>query len=131
MHAERPAFGLQPPPRFRQEDSLVDTQQLVTVAVILAAVGYLVRRTWLRLSARRTSSCGSCSGCAAVANGQRLPTMPLIRRDAEGAAAGSAAGATKRASAPGAGPEPAEPASCPRAGARQIQSPGESEDAPA
>jgi hypothetical protein len=60
----------------------VDTQQLFTLVVVIAAVGYLVRRTWLLLSGRRTGSCGSCSGCAAPADGERLPGKPLIPLDA-------------------------------------------------
>jgi hypothetical protein len=36
----------------------MDLQELVTLAVVLAAIGYLARRTWLRLAGRRTGVCG-------------------------------------------------------------------------
>jgi hypothetical protein len=47
-----------------------DAQQLLTLAIVLAAAGYLVRRVWKRLSGRRVADCGSCSRCAgAVCDG--------------------------------------------------------------
>lgn len=59
----------------------MDTQQLLTLTVVIAAVGYLVRRTWLLLAGRRIGSCGSCSGCATPEDGERLPGKPLIPLD--------------------------------------------------
>jgi len=77
MHAERAVW----PTAALQRETRVDTQQLLTLIVVIAAAGYLVRRTWLLLSGRRTGSCGSCSGCAAPADGERLSGKPLIPLD--------------------------------------------------
>mgnify|MGYP001040443670 FL=1 len=56
----------------------MDLQQLLTLGVVLAAIGYLARRTWLRLSGRRTGGCGSCSGCAVRADGEAPSASPLV-----------------------------------------------------
>ncbi|MCU0981763.1 MAG: hypothetical protein MUF25_21640 [Pirellulaceae bacterium] len=56
----------------------MDLQQLLTLGVVLAAIGYLARRTWLRLSGRRTGGCGSCSGCAVRADGESPAEGPLV-----------------------------------------------------
>ena len=56
----------------------VDLQQLLTLGVVLAAMGYLARRTWLRLSGRRTGVCGSCSRCTVTADGESPSAGPLV-----------------------------------------------------
>ncbi|NLF67801.1 MAG: FeoB-associated Cys-rich membrane protein [Candidatus Anammoximicrobium sp.] len=55
-----------------------DAQQLLTLALVLAAAGYLVRRTWKRLSGRPVARCGSCSRCPGAADGRSPAAKPLI-----------------------------------------------------
>ena len=57
---------------------MLDAQQLLTLAVVLAAASYLVRRVWKRLSGRRVAGCGSCSRCAGAADDRSPVTKPLI-----------------------------------------------------
>jgi len=57
---------------------MLDAQQLLTLAVVLAAAGYLVRRTWKRLSGQRVAGCGSCSRCADAADDRSPAARPLI-----------------------------------------------------
>ena len=56
----------------------MDLQQLLTLGVVLAAIGYLARRTWLRLSGRQTGGCGSCSRCAVSADCESPSAGPLV-----------------------------------------------------
>jgi hypothetical protein len=56
----------------------VDPQQLLTLGVVLAAISYLARRTWLRLSGRSNRACGSCSGCRLTAGGVAPAAGPLV-----------------------------------------------------
>ena len=55
-----------------------DAHQLLTLAIVLAAAGYLVRRTWKRVSGRPVGSCGSCSRCADPADDRSPAAKPLI-----------------------------------------------------
>ena len=55
-----------------------DAQQLLTFAIVLAAAGYLVRRTWKRLSGRPVGGCGSCSRCTEAADDSSPAARPLI-----------------------------------------------------
>ncbi len=55
-----------------------DAQQLLTLAIVVAAAGYLVRRTWKRLSGRPVGGCGSCSRCAGLADDRSPAAKSLI-----------------------------------------------------
>jgi len=58
-----------------------DAQQLFALAIVLAAAGYLVRRTWKRFSSPRAGGCGACSRCAATADNNSPAARPLIPLD--------------------------------------------------
>ena len=45
----------------------VTADQIVTLAIVALAVGYLLRRTWGVLASKRQSGCGACGSCPAQA----------------------------------------------------------------
>ena len=47
----------------------VTADQIVTLAIVALAVGYLLRRTWGVLASKRQSGCGACGSCPAQAAG--------------------------------------------------------------
>ncbi len=57
---------------------MLDAQQILTLAIVLAAAGYLVRRTWKRLSGQRAGGCGSCSRCGDAADDRSPAAKPLV-----------------------------------------------------
>jgi hypothetical protein len=57
---------------------LVDAQQILTLTIVAAAAGYLVRRTWRHVSGRRIGGCGACAGCEATPGKEGPAAKPLI-----------------------------------------------------
>ncbi len=59
-------------------------QDLIALAIVAAAAGYLVRRGWLTFVRKRAGGCGAgCGSCAAGSNqaeGKPLVTIGEIRR---------------------------------------------------
>ena len=53
--------------QLQTSNGLGSLQEVAAMAVVLAAVGYLVRRAWLMLRANGKQGCGSgCGKCAAA-----------------------------------------------------------------
>lgn len=59
----------------------MDLQQAATLVVVFLATGYLVRRTWWRLSGRGTGGCGACGDCPASARPGSSSATPLVPLD--------------------------------------------------
>ena len=50
-------------------------QDILAILIAVAAAGYLLRKTWLRLTHRSGGACGSCSSCG---SGESIKSRPLV-----------------------------------------------------
>lgn len=56
----------------------MDAQHIVTLAILLLAAAYLVRRAWRRLSGQRAGGCGPCSRCDGATDAEGTAAGPVI-----------------------------------------------------
>jgi hypothetical protein len=61
-------------------------QDLLAILIVAAAVAFLVRRAWLKITRRRGSACGSCAGCGAA---DSITSRPLVTLSTESFQKGS------------------------------------------
>ncbi len=63
-----------------------DWQNLAAIALVAAAVAYLLRQSWLILARKRSAGCGSCAACPADSSTRQdeaaAHDKPLVSIDA-------------------------------------------------
>ena len=83
------------PPRLRGASTVArktgrtmtsDWQNVATIGLVLAALAYLLRRTWLILARKKSAGCGSCAACPADSVDKQEPASangkPLVSIEA-------------------------------------------------
>jgi hypothetical protein len=58
----------------------LDWQNLIAIALVLAAVMYLAVRGWRQVARKKAAGCGACSTCPVAENG--AGKQPLVQIEA-------------------------------------------------
>lgn len=60
----------------------MDWQDVIVLAVVLAALAYVVRHVWVTGTRKKPTGCGACADCPAQVRRQNLVSIqPPARRD--------------------------------------------------